>query len=362
MHKTALNAKHREHGARLVEFGGWEMPVQYSGIVAEHEIVRNHAGLFDLQHMGRLKFTGPDRAAALDSLLSNDVPSTKAGRAKYAVICLEDGNALDDAIFYVLHEAIVLVVNASNREAVLEWIRPRLERFDVTLSDETFRWAMLAVQGPKSAEILQPLTHVDLAKLKYYRCTGGMVLGEPCFLARTGYTGEVGYELVFDARVAEPMWDAILQHGAAQGLQPCGLAARDTLRLEAGMALYGHELDRETNPLEAGLDFAVKLDKGDFCGRDALLKVKEQGPQKTLVGFTVDGARIPRQGASIFQANEPAGVVTSGTKSPTVGKPICMAYVPSARAAATEGWEVEISTRRYPLIPTPLPFYSRTRT
>ena len=362
MHKTALNAKHREHGARLVEFGGWEMPVQYSGIVAEHETVRNHAGLFDLQHMGRLKFTGPDRAAALDSLLSNDVPSTKAGRAKYAVICLEDGNALDDAIFYVLHEAIVLVVNASNRDAVLEWITPRLEGFDVTLSDETFRWAMLAVQGPKSAEILQPLTHVDLAKLKYYRCTGGMVLGEPCFLARTGYTGEIGYELVFDARVAEGMWDAILQHGAEQGLKPCGLAARDTLRLEAGMALYGHELDRETNPLEAKLDFAVKLDKGDFCGRDALLRVKERGPSKTLVGFTVDGARIPRQGAPIFLANEPAGVVTSGTKSPTVGKPICMAYVHSGKAAATEGWEVEISTRRYPLIPTPLPFYSRTRT
>ncbi|MCA8924904.1 MAG: glycine cleavage system aminomethyltransferase GcvT [Planctomycetes bacterium] len=361
MHKTALNAKHREHGAKLVEFGGWEMPVQYTGIVAEHEIVRNRAGLFDLQHMGRLKFTGPDRAAALDSLLSNDVPSTKPGRAKYAVLCLEDGNALDDAIFYVLEEAILLVVNASNRDAVLEWIRPRLEGFDVTLSDETFRWAMLAVQGPKSAEVLQPLTHVDLAKLKYYRCTGGMVLGEPCFLARTGYTGEVGYELVFDARVAETMWDDLLRHGAAQGLAPCGLAARDTLRLEAGMALYGHELDRHTNPLEAGLDFAVRLDAGDFVGRDALLAVKERGPAKTLVGFTVEGKRIPRQGAEVLHEGEVCGVVTSGTKSPTVEKLICMAYVPSAKAGATDGWEIQISSSRYALTPTKLPFYSRTR-
>ncbi|MEZ6187238.1 MAG: glycine cleavage T C-terminal barrel domain-containing protein, partial [Planctomycetota bacterium] len=243
----------------------------------------------------------------------------------------------------------------------LEWIRPRLEAFDVTLSDETERWAMLAVQGPKSAEILQPLTHVDLTKLKYYRCTGGMVLGEPCFLARTGYTGEVGYELVFDARVAERMWDALLAHGAEQGLAPCGLGARDTLRLEAGMALYGHELDRSTNPLEAGLDFAVRLDRGDFVGKAALQAVAAEGPRKKLVGFTVEGRRIPRQGAEILHGGEVCGVVTSGTKSPTLGDVICLAYVPGDKAEATEGWEVQISSSRYPLRLTPPPFYSRTR-
>jgi aminomethyltransferase len=360
LNKTALNAKHREHGARMVEFGGWEMPVQYQSIVAEHALVREGAGLFDLQHMGRLRFTGPDRARALDRFLTNDVPATKLGRARYAVICSEDGNALDDCIYYVLPEAIVLIVNASNREAVLEWIRPRLEG-EVELSDETERWAMLAVQGPRAREVLEPLTDYDLSKLKYYRCAGAMVLGEPCFLARTGYTGEIGYEIVFDATQSERMWDALLKHGAGVGLKPIGLGARDTLRLEAGMALYGHELDRETNPLEAGLDFAIKLEGGEFFGREALRKVREAGPARKLVGFDVDGRRIPRQGATVLHGGEARGKVTSGTKSPTLGKVICMAYVPSELAKAAEGWEVEISGKRYPLSPTPLPFYSRTR-
>lgn len=360
MKKTALNERHRRHGARMVEFGGWEMPVQYEGIVVEHQAVREGAGLFDLQHMGRLKLTGPDRAAALDRFLTNDVPGTPTGRARYAVMTAEDGGAIDDCIYYVLPEAIVLIVNASNREAVLEWVRPRLEG-DVTLTDESERWAMVAVQGPKAAEVLGPLVDFDIKKLKYYRCRGGMVLGEPCFFARTGYTGEVGYELVFDARVAETIWDGLLAHGAAADLRPIGLGARDTLRLEAGMALYGHELDRQTNPLEAGVDFAVKLEAGDFFGRDALRAVRESGPARKLVGFDVDGRRIPRQGATVLHGGEPHGAVTSGTKSPTLGKVICMAYVPVALADRTDGWEVEISSKRYPLKPTALPFYSKTR-
>ena len=360
MKKTALNAKHREHGARMVEFGGWEMPIHYEGIVAEHAVVREGAGLFDLQHMGRLRLTGPDRAAALDRFLTNDVAGTPVGRARYAVIAREDGNALDDCIYYVLPEAILLVVNASNREAVLEWVRPRLEG-DVTLTDETERWAMVAVQGPRAGEVLAPLTDIDLKKVKYYRWAAAMVLGEPCFVARTGYTGELGYELVFDARDAERMWDALLEHGKPQGLRPIGLGARDTLRLEAGMALYGHELDPGTNPLEANLDFAVSLDTADFYGRDALRAVREAGPRRKLVGFTVEGARIPRQGAAVVKDGEVVGSVTSGTKSPSLGKVICMGYVPRARADEPAGWEVEISGRRYPLAPTPLPFYSRTR-
>jgi len=358
--KTALNAKHKAHGARLVEFGGWEMPVQYEGIVAEHRLVREAAGLFDLQHMGRLRLRGPDRTAALDRLVTNDVAKTKPGRAKYTLITDDDGRAIDDGIFYVLPEAIVLVVNASNREAVLEWLRPRLEG-DVVLDDETERWAMVAVQGPRSPEIVDPLVDRDLSKLRYYRSQGAMLLGEPCLVARTGYTGETGYELVFDATQAEWVWDALLAAGAPHGLKPCGLGARDTLRLEAGMALYGHELDRETNPLEAGLDFAVKLDAADFHGRDALRKVQEAGPAKRLVGFDVQSGRIARQGAAVLKDGEAVGAVTSGTKSPTLGKVIALAYVSAAAAGATDGWEVEVSGKRYPLQPTEVPFYSRTR-
>jgi aminomethyltransferase len=357
---TALIEKHRAHGARLVEFGGWEMPVHYEGIVAEHKRVREGVGLFDLQHMGRLRLTGPDRAEALDRFLTNDVPATKPGRARYAVMCDDDGNAIDDCIYYVLPEAIILVVNASNRDAVLKWMRPRMKG-RVVMSDETERWAMLAVQGPMAREVLQPLTDVDLKTIKYYRCASAMVLGEPCFVARTGYTGELGYELVFDARDAERMWDALLAHGAEHGIQPIGLGARDTLRLEAGMALYGHELDRETNPLEAGLDFAIKLKSGEFYGRDALLKIRDAGVARKLIGFEVDGRRIPRQGAVIVHGGEGVGAVTSGTKSPSKGNVICMGYVPAALAGETSGWEVEISAKRYPLQVVKLPFYSRTR-
>ena len=360
MKRTALYGKHKAHGARLVEFGGWEMPVQYEGIVAEHQAVREGVGLFDLQHMGRLRLTGPDRAAALQRFVTNDVAGTPPGRAKYCVITAEDGTAIDDAIFYVLPAAIVLVVNASNREAVLEWVRPRLQG-DVTLTDETERWAMIAIQGPKAPEVLQPLTDVALKELKYYRCQGGMVLGEPTFLCRTGYTGEIGYELVFDARQAEWMWDSLLHHGRAAGIRPIGLGARDTLRLEAGMALYGHELDRQTTPLDAGLDFAVALEGADFFGREALRQVRAAGPRKKLLGFEVEGGRIPRQGAPVHHGGAAVGAVTSGTKSPTLGKVICMAYVPRALGDRPDGFEVEISGKRFPLRPTPLPFFSRTR-
>lgn len=360
MHKTALNAKHKALGARMVEFAGWEMPVQYEGIVAEHAVVRERVGLFDLQHMGRLRLTGPDRARALDRFLTNDVQGTPPGRARYAVVTNEEGLALDDAIYYVLPESIILVVNASNRDRVLDWVRPRLQG-DVTLTDETHRWAMIAIQGPKARDVLQPLCDTDLSEIKYYRCAGGMVMGEPCFIARTGYTGEIGYELVFDATQSEFMWDSLMKHGAAHGIKPIGLGARDTLRLEAGMALYGHELELDTNPLEANLDFAVKLEGDAFFGRDALRKVRDEGPKRKLVGFDVQSARIPRQGTAIFQGGEAVGKVTSGTKSPTLNKVICMGFVPRSMADRKDGWEVEISGKRWPLTPTALPFYSNTR-
>jgi aminomethyltransferase len=344
----------------MVEFGGWEMPVHYEGIVAEHEAVRTKAGLFDLQHMGRLRLTGKDRVAFLEGLVTQAVATAKPGQARYSIVVDEQGHALDDIIFYTLPESLIVIVNAGNRERILAHVTPRLKG-DVVLEDLTERWAMLAIQGPEALPIVNALSDRDLSEMKYYRCGSAMIAGEPCFVATTGYTGEHGFELVFDARSAERMWDLLLLHGKSRGLRPCGLGARDTLRLEAGMPLYGHELELDVNPYEAGLDFAVSLDK-DFHGKAALAKVKAQGPARKLLGFVVDGKRIPRQGAPIFSGNEAVGKVTSGTSSPTVEKVICMAFVPAKLAQDPQAkLEVEISGKRYPLARTEVPFYSRTR-
>ncbi len=361
MKQTALNAKHRSLGARLVEFGGWEMPVHYEGgIVAEHEAVRKGAGLFDLQHMGRLRLTGKDRASFLEGLVTQAVASAKPGMARYSVVVNEEGNALDDIIFYTLPESIIVIVNAGNRDRIVEHFTKRL-RGDVTMEDLTERWAMLAIQGPQALAIVSALSDQDLAPMKYYRCGSAMIAGEPTFVATTGYTGEHGFELVFDARSAERTWDLLLAHGKEKGLRPCGLGARDTLRLEAGMPLYGHELELDVNPLEAGLDFAVNLEK-EFVGSAALARIKKEGPARKLLGFVVDGKRIPRQGAGIYSKGEPVGKVTSGTSSPTTGKVVCMAFVPAKLAAdASAAFEVEISGKRYPLARAELPFYSNTR-
>lgn len=360
MRTTALNARHRSLGARMVEFGGWDMPVQYGSIVEEHEAVRTKAGLFDLQHMGRLRLTGKDRVAFLEGLVTQAVGTAKPGMARYSVMTNDQGNALDDIIFYTLPESLIVIVNAGNRERIVAHMQAHL-RGDVTLEDCSERWAMLAIQGPEALAIVQPLSDVDLSQMKYYRCASAMILGEPCFVATTGYTGEHGFELVFDARVAERMWDLLLAYGKERGLRPCGLGCRDTLRLEAGMPLYGHELELDTNPLEAGLDFAVKLDK-KFVGSEALRKVQAAGAARKLLGFEVDGKRIPRQGAPIWAGSATVGKVTSGTRSPTLDKVVCMAFVPSGLAKdAGTAFEVEISGKRSPLKRVEMPFYSRTR-
>jgi aminomethyltransferase len=360
LRQTALNAVHKSFGARMVEFGGWEMPVHYEGIVAEHEAVRKHAGIFDLQHMGRLRLTGKDRARFLEGLVTQAVASAKPGMARYSVVVGEDGNALDDIIFYTLPESIIVIVNAGNRDRIVEHFTKRLSG-DVTMEDLTDRWAMLAIQGPEALAIVNGLSDVDLAPMKYYRCGSAMIAGEPTFVATTGYTGEHGFELVFDARSAERTLRILLEHGKERGVKLCGLGARDTLRLEAGMPLYGHELETDVNPYEAGLDFAVDLSK-DFVGKSALARVKAAGPARKLLGFVVDGKRIPRQGALLSSKGENVGKVTSGTSSPTVGKVVCMGFVPAKLAqdpAVT--FEVEISGKRYPLARTELPFFSNTR-
>lgn len=364
MQTTPLHAVHRCLGARMIPFGGWDMPVSYRDIMSEHRTVRDTAGLFDLSHMGRLRFDGPDRVAFLEALLSNRTADMIAGEARYAVMTDERGHAIDDTILYRFSDHDLLVVNASNREADLVWIAEQTARLGLQpgLTDRTFEVAMLAVQGPTSLNILEPLSEgFDLPGLAYYRAAYGRVAGIDALFARTGYTGENGYELYFAAAQAERLWSLLLEAGQPNGLRPIGLGARDTLRLEAGMPLYGHELTRETSPLEAGLGFFVKLKGRTFPGRDALAKERAAKPQKKLVCLYGDGRRIPREGYAVTREGETIGAVTSGTFSPTLERPIAMALV--AREQAVPGAEVVIDVRGKPL-PARIgkrPFYKRAR-
>jgi aminomethyltransferase len=362
MKKTSLHDLHGSLGATMVPFAGYKMPVQYTSIKEEHKAVRTAAGLFDLSHMGRILITGSDRVAFLDKLVTNNVRDLGIGAARYALMPNEQGHVLDDVIYYIFPELILLVVNASNREKILDWLAQQQGDQTVKIEDVTDDWAMIALQGPHAVKITKELTDLDLSSVKGYKAAGGTVLGIPCMVARTGYTGEDGFEFYFDTNRAEFMFSGLLRAGRELGVLPCGLGARDTLRLEAGMPLYGHELDQQTNPLEAGLSFAVQLDKGPFMGSESLLKVKQSGPAKELRGFFVDSRRIPRQGHEIFVvgAEKSCGVVTSGTHSPTLERPICMAYIWGERSEEAT-FELALGKKRVPLISTKVPFYKRKR-
>ena len=363
MERTSLHEAHRDLGARLIEFSGWEMPVQYAGILEEHRAVRERAGLFDLSHMGELWVTGPGAADGLAYALVSDPTRLKDGRAQYSMICDADGGILDDLIVYRLADERYLVVpNAGNRERVATELRERLAGFDAALDDASLRTALVAVQGPRAVEILRPLTDVDLDVLRYYAIAEGHAAGEPAYVARTGYTGEDGFELFVDWDAAPRAWARLLEAGRDQGLTPAGLGARDTLRLEAGMPLYGNELDESTNPFEADLGRVVKLDKpGDFVGREALARVAETGPRKLLAGLIVRGRGIARHGYPVHRPgeSEPCGVITSGTASPTLGVPIAMAYLPPPEATPGTMTEIGIRSGRVEAEVVPLPFYSR---
>jgi aminomethyltransferase len=363
VHQSALSDRHRALGGRLIDFAGWEMPVQYSGILDEHRAVRQRVGLFDLSHMGEVWVSGPGAAAGLAAALVSDPARLALGRAQYSMICAPDGGIIDDLIVYRLADDRFLVVpNAANREAVVIALRERLAGDEAAIDDASLRTSLVAVQGPRAAELLAPLTDVDLAALRYYAMAEGHACGRPAYVARTGYTGEDGFELFLDWADAVPVWDALLEAGEGLGILPCGLGARDTLRLEAGMPLYGNELDRATNPFEAGLGRVVKLDKpGDFVGRAALERVSTVGPTKQLVGLIVRDRGIARHGYEVFlpDASEPAGVVTSGAPSPTLGVPIAMAYLPPARAQVGTMVEVAIRATRAGAEIVPLPFYKR---
>ena len=363
LHETALIGVHRALGARLIEFGGWLMPVQYTGILDEHRAVRERAGLFDLSHMGELFVEGDDAGDALAAALVSDPRTLAVGRAQYSMICAADGGVIDDLIVYRLApERFLVVANASNASVVSDELAARLVRWRAVLDDRSLATSLVAIQGPRAAEVLAPLTDVDLAGLRYYAIAEGQVAGIHALVARTGYTGEDGFEVFVDWARGPEVWAALAAAGEGAGVIACGLGARDTLRLEAGMPLYGNELDRETNPFEAGLGRVVKLDKpGDFVGRDALARVAADGPGKHLVGMVVTGRGIARHGYPLDVDGKRAGVVTSGTQSPTLGVPIAMGYV--APGDAEPGTILAVEIREQPVAAevVPLPFYKRPK-
>jgi aminomethyltransferase len=362
-HETPLHERHVALGARLIEFGGWLMPVQYSGILDEHKAVRERAGLFDLSHMGELFVEGPEAGQALAAALVSNPPALEIGRAHYSMIVAEDGGIIDDLIVYRLaKERFLVVANAANAPVVSDALVERLSGFKAVLDDRSLAMALIAVQGPRSVDIVGPLTDVDLGSLRYYAIAEGHVAGIPALVARTGYTGEDGFEIFVENARAVELWDALTEAGKASGLAPVGLGARDTLRLEAGMPLYGNDLDRTTNPYEAGLGRVVKLDKpGDFVGRAALEKVARSGPARKLVGLVMEGRGIARHGYPVHRDDRRTGVVTSGTHSPSLGKAIAMAYVAPADAETGTILAVEIREQRVPARVVDLPFYKRQK-
>ncbi len=342
----------------MVDFAGWEMPVQYSSVVSEHEAVRSAAGLFDVSHMGEIELTGPGALQAANRLLSNDLVRCADGQAIYSGLLNERGGFIDDVVAYRFSpERIFVCVNASNREKDFRWMSERTSGIKpVNRSDE---YAQLALQGPKAAAILQRKTAADLSSLRTYRFTEAEVAGVPCILSRTGYTGEDGFELYCAPGQAENLWFALLEAGRGEGLVPAGLGARDSLRTEMKFALYGNDVDDEHTPLEAGLGWIVKLDKGDFVGRAVLERQKAEGVRRKLVGFELSESGVPRHGYRIVKDGSAVGVVTSGTFGPSVKKPIGMGYVPSELVSEGSTFAVEIRGRPVAAKVVKTPFWKR---
>jgi aminomethyltransferase len=356
--RTPLYEQHLALGARLVEFGGWEMPVQYSSILEEHRAVRTRAGLFDVSHMGEFKVEGKDALAFLQNLVPNDVGRLAIHQALYSQLCLPDGGTIDDLIIYYLAENhYMMVVNAANIDKDFAWVEKQARNFDVQATNQSDATALLALQGPESLAILQPLTGENLSAIRYYHCTPGMVDGINCIISRTGYTGEDGFELYCAPVDVVKLWNDLLAAGKQHGLLPAGLGARDTLRLEAGYCLYGHELDEQTNPLEANLGWTVKLNKGDFIGHDALLKVKEEGLKRKLIGIEMIERGVSRGGYAIYENDQQIGALTSGAPSPTLNKNIGMGYVEAAHAVAGKTVQIDIRGKRTAAQIVALPFY-----
>ncbi len=357
--KTALHAAHRRAGAKMVEFAGWEMPVQYSGVVAEHRAVRSRAGLFDVSHMGEIELRGAGALDFCQRISANDVARMKVSQAQYNLLLRESGGIVDDVIFYRLAaDSFLVCVNASNSEKDFNWLRQQAGR-DVEVTNVSARYAQLALQGPLAEKILQALTPLPLQGLRAFHFQFADVAAVDCLVSRTGYTGEEGFELYCDVAAAETLWSALLDAGAADGLVPAGLGARDTLRLEMGYPLYGHELDDSTTPFEAGLDWVVKLSKPEFIGRPVLVRQKAEGAPRRLVALELVEPGIARSGYELYRHERAVGRVTSGTKSPTLGKSIALGYLSRDAAQSSDDIEVEIRGRRTRAKIVSLPFVRR---
>jgi len=363
LRRTPLYDCHLRAGARMVPFVGWEMPVQYRGVIEEHRAVRTGVGLFDVSHMGEIEVTGVRALDLVQYITSNDASKLVAGRAQYAGLMTPRGTFVDDLLVHKMaDDRYFLVVNAANVDKDYAYICAQAPAFaGVTVTNRSDEFAQIAIQGPLGASVLQPLTSARLDEMKYYRFVEAEVMGLPAIVARTGYTGEDGFEVYLATEHAPALWDRLLEAGAGSGIAPCGLGARDTLRFEACMHLYGNDIDDTTTPLEAGLEWIVKLDKGAFLGREALQRQLTSGVTRRLVGFEMKGRGIARHGYPIFAGGEEVGQVTSGTHAPTLGKALGLGYVPVALAAPGTAVDIDIRGQRVAAEVVPTPFYRRQR-
>jgi aminomethyltransferase len=363
--RTPLHGWHLAHGARMVDFAGWSMPVQYQSIVEEHLATRNAIGLFDISHMGRLIIDGPEASRFLGSLLTRRIDDMTPGQVRYSLVCNEGGGVLDDVLVYQIQlpegglSGYGLVVNASNRAKIVSWLNQHRGGFDVGVDDKTSEYAMIAVQGPRAIEVLDSVSDYELTSLRYFHGVMTRVASFRAFVSRTGYTGEDGCELICDAADAGIIWTRLMERAEKAGGGAVGLAARDTLRLEAGMPLYGHELSEQINPVQAGLDFAVNLRGREFIGREAIIAAQRNEQLPVRVGLQLEGKRPAREGAVILQGDRPVGAVTSGTFSPTFQRPIAMGYVKPTASAPGSPLAVDIRGQHHAAQVVPLPFYQR---
>jgi aminomethyltransferase len=355
--RTPLYDWHVAHGARMVDFAGWDMPIQYSTIIEEHTAVRTSAGLFDISHMGRLSLGGPDTLDFIQYVFTNNAATMKDFQVRYGLICNEKGGIRDDVLVYRWPYGWAMVVNASNREKIVSWLAEHTGGRNVEVRDQTTTTCMIAVQGPNAVELGKGLTEADASQLAYYYAAPTRCMGQPCVVSRTGYTGEDGLEFMIGAAHGLALWEELVRRGA----KPCGLGARDTLRLEAAMPLYGHELTEEIDPLQAGLAWAVKLDKGEFIGREALLKRRDDASLRRRVGLELAGKRMAREGATLLREGQEVGKVTSGTFAPTLHKAVAMAYVDPKWTEVGTACEVDVRGKPEPARVVKLPFYQRKK-
>lgn len=357
---TPLIEFHRRSGARLVDFAGWEMPVVYTGIIEEHHHTRKHASAFDVSHMGRVEFRGSGAEAFLEYTCTRRIDDMKVGQSRYSHACREDGGILDDIIVSKLEDLFMVVCNASNREKLLGWWGKQKRGFDLEMTDRTMETAMIAIQGPEAIELMDKLLPFPVGDLKRYHFKTGNVAGANYYIARSGYTGEDGVEIILPAMFADAAATMLMNSSEEIGkpVKPAGLGARDTLRLEAAMPLYGHELTEDWDPITGGQAWCVYLEK-NFIGQPVLKKLKEQGPKRQIAGFEIDGKRIARQGAAVFQGEKQVGVVTSGTQSPTLEKVIGLALLDSSTSAVGTSLEIDLRGTRIGAKVVPTPFYKR---